>query len=140
MDLSFDEYRFSKKPKILDLILKSSSSNLDLARKQSTALGPGSEWNELGLLHTSVLSPCPFRMRFARHWRFALLFFLHWTVRMDFAVLSQRKWKGLYHIEMSIRFPPQMRWGISHLCPFIFLKARLASFQQPTGSTSVYAQ
>lgn len=39
MDLSFDEYLFSKKPKILDL-----------ARKQSTALGPGSEGNELGLL------------------------------------------------------------------------------------------
>ena len=68
------------------------------------------------------ISPCPFRMRFARHWRFALLLFLHWRVRMDFAVLSQRKWKGLYHIEMSIRFPPKMRWGISHLCPFIFLK------------------
>jgi hypothetical protein len=68
------------------------------------------------------ISPCPFRMRFARHWRFALLLFLHWRVRMDFAVLSQRKWKGLYHIEMSIRFPPQMRWGISHLCPFIFMK------------------
>lgn len=60
-------------------------------------------------------------MRFARHWRFALLLFLHWTVRMDFAVLSQQKRKGLYHIEMSIRFPPQMRWGISYLCPFIFL-------------------
>nr|CAB3502449.1 unnamed protein product [Digitaria exilis] len=68
------------------------------------------------------ISPCPFRMRFARHWRFALLLFLHWRVRMDFAVLSQRKWKGLYHIEMLIRFPPQMRWGISHLCPFIFMK------------------
>ncbi|XBI70251.1 hypothetical protein VPH35_064785 [Triticum aestivum] len=68
------------------------------------------------------ISLCPFRMRFARHWCFALLLFLHWRVRMDFAVLSQRKWKGLYHIEMSIRFPPQMRWGISHLCPFIFLK------------------
>lgn len=35
MDLSFDEYRFSK-PKILDL-----------ARKQSTALGPGSEGDSL---------------------------------------------------------------------------------------------
>jgi hypothetical protein len=46
------------------------------------------------------ISPCPFRMRFARHWRFALLLFLHWRVRMDFAVLSQR----------------------SHLCPFIFMK------------------
>ena len=68
------------------------------------------------------ISPCPFRMRFARHWRFALLLFLHWRVRMDFAVLSQLKSKGLYHIEMSIRFPPQMRWGISHICPFIFLK------------------
>ncbi|KAF7048706.1 hypothetical protein CFC21_057411 [Triticum aestivum] len=68
------------------------------------------------------ISLCPFRMRFARHWRFALLLFLHWRVPMDFAVLSQRKWKGLYHIEMSIRFPPQMSWGISHLCPFIFLK------------------
>lgn len=126
MDLSFDSYLLSKKPKILDL-----------ARKQSTALGPGSEGNELGLLSfqsslspphfcSGFLSPCPFRMRFARHWRFALLLFLHWTVRMDFAVLSQRKWKGLYHIEMSIRFPPQMRWGIaSRLCPFIFRPARV---------------
>ncbi|KAI4972607.1 hypothetical protein ZWY2020_003532 [Hordeum vulgare] len=43
-------------------------------------------------------------------------------VRMDFTALSQRKWKGPYHIEMSIRFPPQRRWGIRHLCPFIFLK------------------
>ncbi|CAA7405132.1 unnamed protein product [Spirodela intermedia] len=37
------------------------------------------------------------------------------------AVLSQQKRKGLYHIKMSIRFPPQMRWGISYLCTFIFL-------------------
>ena len=81
----------------------------------------GERENEVGSPHFFI-SPCPFRMRFARHWRFALLLFLHWRVRMDFAVLSQRKWKGLYHIEMSIRFPPQMRWGISHLCPFIFLK------------------
>nr|TKW39212.1 hypothetical protein SEVIR_1G163600v2 [Setaria viridis] len=54
------------------------------------------------------ISPCPFHMRFACHWHFALLLFLHWRVRMDFA--------------MSIHFPPQMRWGISHLCPFIFMK------------------
>lgn len=39
-------------------------------------------------------------------------------VRMDFAVLSQNQWKGLYHIEMSIRFPPQMRWGICHRMHF----------------------
>ena len=87
------------------------------------------------------ISPCPFRMRFARHWRFALLLFLHWRVRMDFAVLSQRKWKGLYHIEMSIRFPPQMRWGISHLCPFIFMKgieARPGSRRSNNRRFSVY--
>ena len=71
---------------------------------------------------------------------------LHWTVRMDFAVLSQLKKKRLYHIEMSIRFPPPMRWGIfdpqiSTFWPFIFMNrgpARLASFQQPAESTSVY--
>lgn len=114
MDLSFYSDIFCKKPQILDL-----------ARKQSTALGPGSEGNELGCFSSTLLYfsvPLPHAMRFARHWRFALLLFLHWRVRMDFAVLSQRKWKGLYHIEMSIRFPPQMRWGISHLCPFIFMK------------------
>lgn len=59
--------------------------------------------------HLFFFVPVP---RFARHWRFALLLFF-W---MDFAVLSQLKWKGLYHIEMSIRFPPPMRWGI--LNPF----------------------
>lgn len=43
----------SKKPQILYL-----------ARKDCTALGPGSEGNELGLLHT-YFSLRPFRMRFA---------------------------------------------------------------------------
>nr|UYK51780.1 hypothetical protein [Paphiopedilum micranthum] len=94
MDLSLYSDIFSKKPKILYL-----------ARKQSTALGPGSEGNELGCFSSTLLfSECPFRMRFARRWRFALLLFLHWTVRMDFAVLSQRKWKGLYHITSRCRF------------------------------------
>ena len=112
MDLSFYSDIFCNQPQILDL-----------ARKQSTALGPGSEGNELGcfsptLLYFSV--PLPHALRAPLALCSPLI--LHWTVRMDFAVLSQRKWKGLYHIEMSIRFPPQMRWGISHLCPFIFLK------------------
>uniref|UniRef100_A0A453PRV1 Uncharacterized protein n=1 Tax=Aegilops tauschii subsp. strangulata TaxID=200361 RepID=A0A453PRV1_AEGTS len=50
----------------------------------------GERENEVGSPHFFI-SPCPFRMRFARHWRFDLLLFLHWRVRMDFAVLSQRK-------------------------------------------------
>jgi len=82
MDLSFYSDIFCKKPQILDL-----------ARKQSTALGPGSEGNELGCFSSTLLYfsvPLPHAMRFARHWRFALLLFLHWRVRMDFAVLSQR--------------------------------------------------
>jgi len=112
MDLSFYSDIFCNQPQILDL-----------ARKQSTALGPESEGNELSCFSSTLLYfSMPFRMHFTHHWCFALLLFLHWRVRMDFAVLSQRKWKGLYHIEMSIRFPPQMRWGISHLCPFIFMK------------------
>lgn len=46
MDLSFDSYIaiYSKKPQILDL-----------ARKQSTALGPGSEGNELGCFSSTPL-------------------------------------------------------------------------------------
>ena len=121
------------------------SIQISFAISPKSLIWPGNKallWAQeakLLLLHTSLFLRAP--SAFARHWRFALLLFLHWRVRMDFAVLSQRKWKGLYHIEMSIRFPPQMRWGISHLCPFIFMKgieARLASFQQPTGSTPVY--
>ena len=34
--------------------------------------------------------------------QFYPLFFLHWTVQMDFAVLSQQKRKGLYHIDETI--------------------------------------
>ena len=112
MDLSFYSDIFCNQPQILDL-----------ARKQSTALGPGSEGNELGCFSSTLLYfsvPLPHALRAPLALCSPLI--LHWTVRMDFAVLSQRKWKGLYHIEMSIRFPPQMRWGISHLCPFIFMK------------------
>ena len=64
---------------------------------------------------------------------------LHWTVRMDFAVLSQLKWKRLYHIEMSIRFPPPMRWGICNplflplFGPFIFLNGGPARVVPTTG-------
>ncbi|CAA7406582.1 unnamed protein product [Spirodela intermedia] len=57
--------------------------------------------------------PCELKTLFARPLTFCRitkvtlsLLFIHWTVRMDFAVLSQQKSKGLYHIEMSIRFPP----------------------------------
>lgn len=102
------------------------SIQISFAISPKSLIWPGNKallWAQeakLLLLHTSLFLRAP--SAFARHWRFALLLFLHWRVRMDFAVLSQRKWKGLYHIEMSIRFPPQMRWGISHLCPFIFLK------------------
>lgn len=44
MDLSFYSDIFCKKPKILDF-----------ARKQSTALGPGSEGNELGCFSSTLL-------------------------------------------------------------------------------------
>ena len=44
MDLSFYSDIFCKKPQILDL-----------ARKQSTALGPGSEGNELGCFSSTLL-------------------------------------------------------------------------------------
>ena len=43
MDLSFYSYNSSKKPQILDL-----------ARKLSTALGPGSEGNELGCFSSTL--------------------------------------------------------------------------------------
>jgi len=55
MDLSFYSYICSKKPKILDL-----------ARKQSTALGPGSEGNELGCFSSTLLYfsvPLPHALR-----------------------------------------------------------------------------
>lgn len=55
MDLSFYEYICSNKPQILDL-----------ARKQSTALGPGSEGNELGCLSSTLLYfsvPVPHALR-----------------------------------------------------------------------------
>ncbi|KAG6585954.1 putative ATP synthase protein YMF19, partial [Cucurbita argyrosperma subsp. sororia] len=81
--------------------------------KTALLCGPGSEGNEL-------VSPLLFLIcvRSALRARLALCLFspliLHWTVRMDFAVLSQLKWKRLSHIEMSIRFLPPMRWGISN--------------------------
>ena len=125
------------------------SIQISFAISPKSLIWPGNKallWAQeakLLLLHTSLFLRAP--SAFARHWRFALLLFLHWRVRMDFAVLSQRKWKGLYHIEMSIRFPPPMRWGICNplfllFGPSSFLNrgpARLASFQQPAGSTSV---
>jgi len=58
---------------------------------------------------------------------------------MDFAVLSQQKYKRLYHIEMSIRFPPPMRWGIVNplfllfFGPFIFLNGGPARVVPTTG-------
>lgn len=39
---------------------------------------------------------------------------LHWTVRMDFAVLSQLEQKRLSHMEMPIRFPPPQQTHSSH--------------------------
>jgi hypothetical protein len=108
------------------------SIEISFARSPKSLIWPGNKaqlWAQEVKGMNSVASPphffiflCPFGMRLTRHWHFALLLFLHWRVRMDFVVLSQRKWKGLCHIEMSIHFPPQMRWGISHLCPFIFMK------------------
>lgn len=55
MDLSFYSYFFCKKPQILDL-----------ARKQSTALGPGSLGNELGCFSSTLLYfsvPVPHALR-----------------------------------------------------------------------------
>ena len=105
------------------------SIQISFAISPKSLIWPGNKallWAQeakLLLLHTSLFLRAP--SAFARHWRFALLLFLHWRVRMDFAVLSQRKWKGLYHIEMSIRFPPPMRWGICNplfrlFCPSSF--------------------
>ena len=64
---------------------------------------------------------------FAHDWRFVYSpLILHWTVRMDFAVLSQLKWKRLSHIEMSIRFLPPMRWGISNPLYISYLALNLS--------------
>ena len=55
MDLSFYSYIFRNLPQILDL-----------ARKQSTALGPGSEGNELGCFSSTLLYfsvPLPHALR-----------------------------------------------------------------------------
>ena len=42
---------------------------------------------------------------------------LHWTVRMDFTVLSQLKLKRLSHIKMLIRFSPSTNsFSVSMLC------------------------
>lgn len=75
MDLSFYSDIFCNQPQILDL-----------ARKQSTALGPGSE---AASPPHFFISPCPFRLRAPLALCSPLI--LHWTIRMDFAVLSQLK-------------------------------------------------
>ena len=127
--------------------LREAPKILDLARKDCTALGPGGE-NQAPDEFFSTLIWIRVRSRHALRAPLALCspLILHWTVRMDFAVLSQLQFQRLSHIEMSIRFPPPMRWGIfdpqiSTFWPFIFMNrgpARLASFQQPAESTSVY--
>lgn len=122
MDLSFDEYRFSKKPKILDL-----------ARKQSTALGPGSEGNELGLL-----SPCSSGLTAPPFWIFVSVPVPH-ALRAPLALCSPliSSLDGSDGLRRS--FPTKMEravshrdvdsfsaWGIaSRLCPFIFRPARV---------------
>ncbi|MCI33882.1 hypothetical protein A2U01_0055100, partial [Trifolium medium] len=65
---------------------------LDLARKDCTALGLGSDGNELGCLSSTLLF---FSVPLSHALRAPLALcsplVLHWTVQMDFAVLSQLK-------------------------------------------------
>lgn len=76
MDLSFYSYRLLKKMDLLSSVARSPKS---LIWPGKTALLWAQEAKGMSsaaslLLHTSF-SPCPFRMRFARNWRFALLLF-----------------------------------------------------------------
>lgn len=82
------------------------------------------EWARLLLLQTSF-SPCPFRMRFARHWRFALLLFFigrfGWT--SPFFPNSNRK--GCLTSRCRFVFRPQ--WDGSFWTPsFYFLALHLS--------------
>ncbi|KAL3516369.1 hypothetical protein ACH5RR_023271 [Cinchona calisaya] len=78
-------------------------------RKDCTVLGPGSEGlsSAASPPHFFFFVPVPHALRPPLALCSPLI--RHWTVRMDFAVLSQLKKKGLYHIEMPIRFPSLMR-------------------------------
>lgn len=76
--------------KKMDFLSSVKPQILDLARKDCTALGPGSEGNELGSsphFFLSVSVPHALRAPLA----LCSPLILHWTVRMDFAVLSQLK-------------------------------------------------
>ncbi|KAM1448869.1 hypothetical protein ACFXTO_007788 [Malus domestica] len=56
---------------------------------------------------------------------------------MDFAVLYQLKQKRLYHIEMSIRFPPTMRWTICNPLFILYFLALCSSSSVDTASLEV---
>lgn len=133
MDLSL--FRF------ISLLL--AKSLIYFSRKQSTALGPGSEGNELGSFSSSTLldfsAPLPHALRAPLALCSPLISSLDGSdgLRRSFPTKKER---AVSHRDVdSFSAPNEM--GISYLCPFIFMngiKARLASFQQPTGSTSVY--
>ncbi|KAF3773495.1 hypothetical protein EJ110_NYTH47820 [Nymphaea thermarum] len=135
LNQTFD-YTKSKKPKILDW-------------PGNTAQLGAQEAKGMSFLHT-FFSLRPFRMRFARHWRFALLLFFigrfGWT--SPFFPNSNRK--GCITSRCRFVFRPQWDGEFLTSVPSSFLKEacgvdipkapldRLASFQQPAGSTSVY--
>ena len=104
-----------------------------MARKDCTALGPGCEGNELGCFSSTLIflracSACASRAIGALLSSYSSL---DGSVRMDFAVLSQLKKKRLYHIEMSIRFPPPMRWGICNPLFILYFLALHLSESRP---------
>lgn len=58
-------------------------------------------------------SPCPnrYKMRFLAIGALLSSYFFIGRFGWTSPFFPNGKWKGLYHIEMSIRFPPQMRWA-----------------------------
>jgi hypothetical protein len=133
MDLSFYSYIFLNLPQILDL-----------ARKQSTALGPGSEGNELGCFSSTLLYfsvPLPHALRAPLALCSPLISSLDGSdgLRRSFPTKMER---AVSHRDVDSFSAPNEMGNLSplslHLSSLNRGPARLASFQQPTGSTSVY--
>ena len=75
------------------------------------------EWARLLLLHTSF-SPCPFRMRFARHWRFVLLLFFIGRFRWTSPFFPNSNGKGCLTSRCRFVFCPQ--WDGELVTPYLF--------------------
>ena len=73
------------------------------------------EWARLLLLHT-FFYPCPFRMRFARHWRFVLLLFFIGRFGWTSPFFPNSNWKGCLTSRCRFVFRPQ--WDGELVTPY----------------------